>query len=206
MVTNSDPASFRLPPLPRERRHGPVGYSDYASYRPWLRDEFSFRCAYCLAREQWGRVSGEFDLDHFVPQAANPSLATEYDNLVYSCHRCNLRKADDAVPDPLRTLTSETVKTHFDGTLAGLTSEADRLIRALFLNSPAMVRWRRMWIRICELAAECDPDLFRQLLAYPEDVPDLGECHPPANARPEGLPQSAFARRERGELPETYFF
>ena len=53
-------------PAPHLRRHGPMGYADYASYRPWLRDEFSFRCVYCLLREQWGRVRGLFDLDHFL--------------------------------------------------------------------------------------------------------------------------------------------
>jgi hypothetical protein len=204
VVTSSDPASFRHPAIPRERHHGPAGYTDYASFRPWLRDEFSYRCVYCLIREQWGRVSGEFDLDHFVPQATDPALATDYDNLVYSCHRCNLRKADDAIPDPLRAFTSQTVSIRFDGILVGLTGEADRIIRKLFLNSPEMIRWRKMWIRICELAAEYDPDLFRQLFAYPDSIPNLDACRPPSNSRPEGIAASAFARRARGELPETY--
>ncbi len=39
-------------PEPRlERIHGPAGYSTYESFRPWLRDEFTFRCVYCLKRE-----------------------------------------------------------------------------------------------------------------------------------------------------------
>ena len=156
VVTSSDPVSFRHPESPRERLHGPAGYADYASYRPWLRDEFSYRCVYCLIREQWGRVTGEFDLDHFLPQATDPALAQDYDNLVYSCHRCNLRKADDTIPDPLAALTSQTVRIHFDGTLGGMTPEANGIIRKLFLNSPEMIRWRKMWIRICELAAEYD--------------------------------------------------
>jgi len=204
VATNSEPAPFQHPANPRDRRHGPAGYSDYSSYRPWLRDEFSYRCVYCLIREQWGRVSGEFDLDHFVPQVADPSLVSAYENLVYSCHRCNLRKADDTVTDPLWTLAAHTPKVHFDGTVVGLTPEADYIIRNLFLNSPEMIRWRRLWIRICELAMECDPDLFRQLFTYPVDLPDLSNCRPPMNSRPDSLYESAFARRERGELPETY--
>lgn len=32
---------FDYPPEPHIRRHGPRGYSDYGSYRPWLRDELS---------------------------------------------------------------------------------------------------------------------------------------------------------------------
>jgi hypothetical protein len=44
---------FDYPSLPHARRHGPQGYADYKHYKPWLRDEFSFRCVYCLCRETW---------------------------------------------------------------------------------------------------------------------------------------------------------
>ncbi len=60
-------------PEPRgQRRHGPANYAAYESYRPWLRDEFDFRCVYCLKRETWGQVSFEFELDHFAAQSLNP--------------------------------------------------------------------------------------------------------------------------------------
>ena len=45
----TDPFSY--PAAVHVRRHGPQGYADYASYRPWLRDEFAFRCVYCLLRD-----------------------------------------------------------------------------------------------------------------------------------------------------------
>ena len=77
-------SAFEYPSPAHIRRHGPQGYATYKSYRPWLRDEFAFRCVFCLAREQWGRESGEFDLDHFAPQATDPDLATNYDNLLYT--------------------------------------------------------------------------------------------------------------------------
>lgn len=35
------------------RRHGPRGYADLRHFKPWLRDEFQFRCVYCLIRERW---------------------------------------------------------------------------------------------------------------------------------------------------------
>ncbi len=63
--------AFDYPEIPHERRHGPTGYADHITYRPWLRDEFTFRCVYCLLREQWGRVMSEFDVEHF--QARLPS-------------------------------------------------------------------------------------------------------------------------------------
>ncbi|MCU0704218.1 MAG: hypothetical protein MUF18_09615 [Fimbriiglobus sp.] len=76
-------APFTYPDRPHGRRHGPVGYADYTSYRPWLRDEFAFRCVYCLRRETWGRVFGEFAVDHFLPVKHRPDLTTVYTNLLY---------------------------------------------------------------------------------------------------------------------------
>src|SRR5262245_20836359 len=95
---SGDTLAFRYRSQPFVRRHGPRGYSDYRSFRPWLRDEFSFRCVYCLIREQWGRVTGEFELDHFIPQALNPDYAFEYDNLFYACRVCNSRKGKRLLP------------------------------------------------------------------------------------------------------------
>ena len=36
-------AIFDYPRQPHERRHGPSGYDPYGGYKPWLRDEFTFR-------------------------------------------------------------------------------------------------------------------------------------------------------------------
>jgi len=38
---------------PHVRKHGPAGYTEFPTYKPWLRDEFHFRCVYCLERERW---------------------------------------------------------------------------------------------------------------------------------------------------------
>ena len=35
---------FRAAETPHVRCHAPKGYQDYRSYKPWLRDEFPFRC------------------------------------------------------------------------------------------------------------------------------------------------------------------
>lgn len=59
-------------------------------------------------------------------------------------------------------------------------------------------------MRIIELAAERDPALFRQLMGFPDDLPDLSKRRPPANSRPEGIQESYFARQARGELSEIY--
>src|SRR3977135_4178953 len=97
---------FVYPPVPHVRRHGPAGYADYASYRPWLRDEFSFRCVYCLTREAWGPFRGQYAIDHFLPAALLPVETADYGNLLYSCITCNAAKGDRLVPDPLTVFVS----------------------------------------------------------------------------------------------------
>lgn len=62
-----------------------------------------------------------------------------------------------------------------------------------------------MWIEIVALANRCDPELYRQLLAYPEDLPDLTRLRPPdGNIRPEGVKESCLEQKRLGTLPETY--
>ena len=203
-MTASNPDAFTYPAATPHRRHAPSGYSDYESYRPWLRDEFCFRCVYCLLRERWGRVSGEFDLDHFIPQACDESLSTDYGNLIYSCHACNTKKGSAALPNAELYLTADSVRVSLDGQLVPSTPEAERLIDVLALNSPRWVQWRLSWIRIVELAAERDSELHQRLMGFPDDLPDLARSKPPHNSRPEGIEESYFARRQRGELPATY--
>lgn len=196
---------FTYPPLPHVRRHGPQGYADYISYRPWLRDEFSYRCVYCLLREQWGRVRGIYAIDHFLAVAHHPARVADYDNLLYACATCNTAKGDRAVPDPLAVLTSSAVRVAEDGTIHADNAEAARLIAQLGLDSPESTEFRMLWIGITALAARHAPDLYRRLLSYPDDLPDLRRLQPPGgNARPEGVETSALARRERGELAASY--
>ena len=196
---------FDYPPASQERRHGPQGFSQPESFRPWLRDEFSFRCVYWLIREQWGRVTAEFDVEHFRPQTMNPELAAVYDNLLYACGRCNRAKGDRIVPDPCEALTADQVRLLPDGSLEGRSPEARCLIAKLGLNSPQMNRWRLIWIRNVQLARENDEQQYSQLMRYPDDLPDLSRLRPPGgNTRPAGIVQSYFSRRGRGELPGTY--
>lgn len=186
-----------------ERTHGPAGYSSYESFRPWLRDEFTFRCVYCLKRETWGQVTGEFELDHFEPQSLAPDRTFDYFNLVYACRRCNAIKLDQSIDDPLTILSSDVVVVLPDGVIQSDSTEAKRLILQMDLNSPALRRWRVMWMRIVDLAKERDADLHRQLTGFPDDLPDLGRLRPPGNSRPEGVEISWYAKQQRGQLPES---
>src|SRR6516162_3084584 len=111
-------AAFSYPASPHMRRHGPRGYHDHESYRPWLRDEFTFRCVYCLLREQWGLVRGVFDIDHFLPVANYPDQRLAYDNLLYGWVTCNAAKGKQVVPDPSQFLLGADVSVSEDGQLS----------------------------------------------------------------------------------------
>jgi hypothetical protein len=127
---------FDYPEPQQVRRHGPAGYAAFESYRPWLRDEFDFRCVYCLKRETWGQVTFEFELDHYEPQSLNPQLRLDYRNLVYACRRCNSVKRDQSVADPFVLLRATHATTLPDGSLRAYDVDTERLIRQLDLNSP----------------------------------------------------------------------
>src|SRR5262245_41935742 len=156
-------APFSYPVSPHERRHGPQGYVSYQSFRPWLRDDFRFRCVFCLLREQWGKTRGTFDLDHFYPVSFRPDLATVYDNLLYICATCNDAKGSQKVPDPCQVLLAGKVRVRDDGTILAETPEARRLIRALGLDDPEYTEFRLMWIGIIQLAERYDTELHRKL-------------------------------------------
>jgi len=191
---------FDYASAPHQRKHGPQGYADYERFRPWLRDEFAFRCVYCLLREQWIIRSGGFAVEHFLPVSRAPDAATDYDNLLYACTACNLAKAAQLVPDPTLAFLDSSVTIHDDGQLEALTAPAAEVVRALGLNDPRYIRFRRRWIRVIRLAQRHDSALLDDLLGGPDDVPNLSRLRPPrGNTRPEGIEQSHFARRLRGE-------
>jgi hypothetical protein len=63
---------FTYPRSLHVRRHGPCGYRNYRAYKPWLREEFVFRCVYCLWREWWCSEGDHiFSVDHLVPQTTH---------------------------------------------------------------------------------------------------------------------------------------
>lgn len=198
-------APFTYPAIPHKRRHGPGGYADYESYRPWLRDEFAFRRAFCLTRETWGSFLSQFAIDHFVPVATKPDSAAEYANLLYSCVTCNAVKGSRAVPDPVVALLDDSIRIAPDGVMHAQTTDAARLVELLDLNDPRKVEFRSLWIAVVSLSERLAPELHLRVVGYPTDLPDLSRLRPPGgNSRPEGIAESHHARRARGELPATY--
>src|SRR4051794_31400661 len=143
------PDPFAYPAEPHVRKHAPAGYKDYQDYKPWLRDEFEFRCVYCLQREMWSRDRhAVFSVDHVIPQAEDSSLVCVYDNLVYSCLRCNSAKQDVRVLDPTCEGIGRPLRVEPDGAVTGLTDEGKFLIELLHLNAGSAPPERRRILRI----------------------------------------------------------
>lgn len=66
----------------------------------YLRNDFRFECAYCRMREQDTGVLGEdnFEKDHFVARASGVDIDLDaYDNMIYSCSKCNGNKSDKSI-------------------------------------------------------------------------------------------------------------
>ena len=193
------------------RLHGPSGYADYKSFKPWLRDEFRFRCVYCLWREAWcADGDGSFGIDHFHSRALHPELGSDYDNLVYACCRCNSIKQDNLLPvDPCKDGWGKHLQAVQDGTVRGITPLGRQTIEVCRLNRRALVqarsRMRQLLQQLDVRATEEASSLLREYLSLPTNLPVLSQLHPPGgNARPEGIAASHHELRKRGELQETY--
>jgi hypothetical protein len=198
---------FEYPAEPHLRRHGPEGYKDYESYRDWLRDEFMFRCVFCLHREKWYGRPATFHIEHFVPVAVNPLGRCEYTNLLYACATCNSAKSNIlTVPDPCRVAFADCLRVQPDGTVDALNEDGELLRDVLDMNDRRNVEYRARWIRNLVHLQATHPELYEEYMGFPDDLPDLRPPRKrvPRNTKPEGAENCYFALRERGELPPTY--
>lgn len=196
---------FEYPTQPHNRRHGPEGYTHYNSYRDWLRDEFVFRCVYCLHREQWYGRGTTFHIEHFIPVAVDEKGICEYTNLLYACATCNEAKRDAVgVPSPCELSFNDCLRILPDGRIEALNDDGERLRQILRLDSRTNIRYRARWIQNLEVLRANAPDLYKEYMGFPEDLPDLRRKHVPNNTKPDGTQNCFFALRERGSLPLTY--
>jgi len=201
---------FCYPMEPHRRKHGPAGYTDYESYRDWLRDEFSYRCVFSLIREKWIGRPGNFDIDHFQPRAERPDFTCEYDNLLYLSHQSNLIRNKRSLPDPCAVCLGKSLRVFPNGSRTGEIEAIDitgeRVIQILRLDSEDATGFRKRILTILHSLAVHDEASFRDWVGFPRDLPDLRppKRRNPGNTRPEGLSESALAVHERGELSEWY--
>ncbi len=195
---------YAYPARPHRRRHGPAGYSTYESYRPWLEDEFTFRCIYCLNRKVWSPTN-IWAIDHLISQDEDPRLVCDYNNLVFACQFCNQQKLANRVPDPCRVAYGNCLHVESDGKVMPLNRHGERLVNVIRLNHPRFVEERLKTMRLLTILAEHAPVEFQRLMGFPSDLPDLSSLKPPqGNRRPEGISESYFERKNRGDLPSVY--
>ncbi len=202
---------FRYPERPQHRKHGPAGYENPQSFKPWLRDEFSFRCVYCLCRGRWD-ANGEraFSVEHRIPRTIRADLICVYGNLLYACCTCNAARQDRELPlDPEHQELNRHLQLQDDGTLAASSVEGVRLIEMCQLNRRSLILFRSRLLGLIRLltanASSEAQSLLCELLAFPEDLPNLKLKRPPGgNHQPNGIAECHFERQRRGELAKIY--
>ena len=198
------PAPFAYPSKPHVRRHGPQGYSRYRQYRNWLRDEFAFRCIYCLRRETWLTMSRDYQIDHFLPKSEHPDVERDYDNLVYACSECNGTKAAKYLPSPESVAYGDCMRVDENGEIHALNERGITIIEALHLDAHEYTRLRRIII-VTVAEARLGSETLKWCLCYPDELPNLSaEKKPKNNNRLGGISESHYERKERSELPEYY--
>lgn len=144
------------------RRKSPPAPSRLSGYRPFVRQDFSECCAYCLLHELLAAGAGNFELDHFRPKSLFPDLADDYFNLFYSCHVCNqykgatwpsadLSKEGFGYLDFCRESFGEHFRERADGFWEPLTRRAEYTAARLRLNRPHLVEIRRLLRRLARL-------------------------------------------------------
>ena len=204
-------SAYAMPHGPHERRHGPSGYADYTAYKQWLRDEFQFRCVFCLHRETWGKDGWrDFEIDHIKAQACGGTDL--YENLQYVCGQCNSHKKIVLLPDPCTTAYHELYVFESSGKAKGLTMLGKKCVEKLQLNKPDLVRFRKKILRLLErlkkahegAGEDSDADELKEWFGYPADIPNLRTSRPPANSKPDGKEKCYHALLENDAIPILY--
>lgn len=131
----------------------------YNDYKPHLRYDFYYSCAYCTMTEAEAQAI-RLVIDHYDPVSNNPALANEYANLMYACDECNTRKGDRFPPPEAQAqgikffrIDEELRSNHFElrgDELVGLTECGKYTIQAVDLNRLALRRLRSLRRRLSQ--------------------------------------------------------
>jgi len=133
----------------------------YREYKEVLRQDFFYSCAYCTMAESEAQGI-RFTIDHYEPQKARPELINYYDNLMYACDECNLRKGDRYPPPDARADGHRFFRpdedhrgVHFrklGDCLEGVTNTGKYSIKAIDLNRSMLRKLRelRERLKVCD--------------------------------------------------------
>lgn len=118
------PLRTQPPQTPTYRRHNPsylARKGGYQEYKPCLRWDFGFICAFCLLHEvdicpQGTSGLPVFSAEHLELQSTDDQKANDYGNVVYACSFCNTaRRSKPRVTPEARLLdpTKDVWAQHF---------------------------------------------------------------------------------------------
>ncbi len=147
-----------LPPrTPTVRRHWPKPSDRWVRFRPCLRWDFGFTCAFCLLHEadlyggQPGEGLGGTTVEHGIARSEDASRKNDYDNCLYACRFCNrsrsakpAHRGDTRLLDPTRDAWGD----HFKATCDRLRvvagdADGEYTHTAYALDDPRKVARRR---------------------------------------------------------------
>ncbi len=124
-----------------------------------IRDRFHDCCAYCRTAEFLTAMTFEFE--HIQPRAAGGE--TVYENLCFACSPCNRHKGSrQSLLNPnsgkmvrffhpqAQVWTNHFVWSKDGSEIIGLTAVGQTTIVALQMNRSALIRARRMWVKLGE--------------------------------------------------------
>ena len=204
MGMNDRVVPYCYPVKPHVRKHGPAGYKHWGDYRDWLRDEFDFRCVFCLRREVWDEQRAIFEVEHLIPRKYAPDRALDYENLVYACGSCNSAKSARLVPDPCVHAYGKLVEVNVHGEIRALNADGQRLIRAVRLDDPKATRFRAKQIAILRVLKKHEPARYHAMLSFPTDLPDLTTRVPPGgNSKHGSEKRCRYQQRLAGVIPRS---
>ena len=188
---------------PGNRRFGPGGYNDYGSYADRLREEFGYRCAYCMLRERMASSKSFFVVEHVVSQRQSPQLALNYFNLAYACEACNGIKSSRSLPIDIEdALMRKHFKLDSEGKFAHKTPDGQIHIEFFNLNSRTKIEFRQAILASCDALVEKEGLAgLRHFFGYPVDLPDLPKKRPPFNSNPDSIQTCDRVAKDKGSLP-----
>lgn len=102
-------------------RSTPPHKNDYHDYKNVLCADFCGRCAYCNLH--YNSITTPYEIDHFVPkkyfEGVRDDLLTDYNNMVFSCKKCNRAKSsqfmgDLTLPTPTNDLFYDPVSVDYN--------------------------------------------------------------------------------------------
>lgn len=154
--------AFGYPKEIHRRGANPGPFTDYRTYKPYLRDEFEGTCIYCRLRDSIvGQAS--FAVEHHMPQSPFTNRITDWTNLYYACRTCNGAKSNfyprgtrsriDYLPTPCTDRMFDHLR--YRRALVVPHSETGRFAEELLdLNESTSVEYREFFQKILDEAED----------------------------------------------------